>query len=142
MEEMRKEQQEYALEQNKNRNLRSFKIGDLVLVDIEVLADKDQESSKKFIKLKEGPYSVIEKISDTSYELKHLLTETCITRNIDKITKYNIREKDENPLSNDLPLSGDTHGWNDIDEEEVEVEEIIDHRIMHKNKNTPYNEYR
>eukprot|EP00121_Abeoforma_whisleri_P003501 Awhi_evm1s3144 len=41
----------------------------------------------------------------------------------------------------DVPLTGETQRWNEVDEDEDLVKEIIGHREVHHDKNVPSNEF-
>eukprot|EP00122_Pirum_gemmata_P011003 Pgem_evm1s10188 len=122
-------------------SVKEFESGDLCFIRNK-LYDNDGKTSKKFQIRFDGPMEIIKKIDDTTYEVKNLVTNSIITKNVDDIKAFHLRhEKDNYKTLTDLPLHGQDHGWDTIDLDEVEIKRIINSRIERDGKNMPFTSY-
>lgn len=133
----------------KNVPLRTFKVDDLVMIRNHArVRDRTTTLTHKWLPRFLGPYKVISQKGTTTYEVQHCASpRDRRTYSVDDIKPY--FPHTVNPPSIDLsqlPITGDSHGWNvwrekDADFDEREVEKILQ-RSEHARGGRHRNEYR
>eukprot|EP00122_Pirum_gemmata_P009459 Pgem_evm2s8727 len=106
--------------------------------------DTGDDSSKKFQKRWDGPMVVHKRLGEFTYELFNPKTNNYMVRNIDSNKEYHDRIYKANLHvdSSVLPFQGDTHDYDIIDANEIEVVKIIDHKKVEVGKDVPMDEFR
>jgi hypothetical protein len=120
---------------------RMLKVGELVMVRNETTVSNEQLARKwqpKWL----GPYRVTKRISEVSYEVTDCENQANIRmRNIDDLKPYFERALRPPGNVDDLPVIGESHGWDEIGEDETEVEKILDKRIRMQKGRRPMIEF-
>eukprot|EP00122_Pirum_gemmata_P019325 Pgem_evm5s18099 len=119
-----------------------FNVNELCFIRNKVY-DTGNDTSKKFQIRFEGPFEIVEQVDDTTYKVKNIVSGSILTKNVDDIKKFKLRveNNDYKTLSN-LPLKGDSHGWDTVDLDEIEIKQIIDSRFERDGKNVPFIAYK
>ena len=147
--EMQRKYNEYLLSKQSQRPTRSFKIGDKVMIrrynkvrapldkeesrkrthkdNVAIFKDTTENITQKWMSRFIGPYEIIDRLGDTTYKIRHCADVKDIrTYNIDDLKRYYPRTIIAPNISKDtLPITGDDHGFNTIDDDEYEVEKIL-----------------
>ena len=154
---MQRAYQESLLAKSKTskRDIRTFHIGDKVMLRRHAIVrnmgddkpkDTQADSSKRTHDDKRktpkegivhkrlsrfvGPYEIIDRIGTTTYKIRHCADVRDIrTYSIDDLKTYYPRTIVAPNIPKDrLPVTGEDHGFNDIDDDEYEVERILNVR--------------
>ena len=119
---------ENLLKNSSTAEPRSFTLGERVMIRNETIVNNEDLGRKwqpKWI----GPYRVT-KQNGISYTLQRCDdTSDMRVRNIDDLKPYFERALRPPASLADLPVTGQSHGWNTLTEDETEVEKILDKRI-------------
>lgn len=135
VEELSKQQKETYLADRANAKLRTFEVNDLVMIRNHVLVHgtADETNTLKWQPRFIGPYKVTARLGETKYALEH-----CTNRRDKKVYNINDLKPYRTPSHsvpsnvdlNDLTMIGDTHNWNELDDNEYELDFIVDKKIV------------
>lgn len=132
--EMTKQAMERLLTQSSTKPPRTFEIGQEVMIRNQTnTIDPNIRLTHKWEPRFIGPYIVKAKVGDITYHVVNPADATDNKRHVsvdDMKPMYNrILNKPTNlDLLKSLPITGDSHDFNRIDEDEREIEKILDHR--------------
>lgn len=131
---MQLESNEQLLKANSNRDPRSFTVGDRVMVRNEALIhEKKTRLTSKWQPRFIGPF-VVEAVNGITYTVRAEADRSdSRVRNINDLKPFHERAlRPPNSLRKELPITGDSHDWNILDEDELEVEKVLSKRVLHR----------
>ena len=123
-----------ATSQHTDKETRVFRVGDRVMVRNEITVhEKETRLTSKWQPRFLGPY-VVEACTGMTYTLRCEADASDVrVRNINDIKPYYQRTlRPPATLPGGLPVTGDSHDWNTIDADELEVENILDRRVFER----------